>query len=222
MTIPSHAHISRPVRTTSPGRKALMSVRSNPRSLCPLPAHRPQSDDRPHAAVRGGAGDDNVQVAGSVAAAVQLYGETGNDRLHGGAGDDIIVGGDGDDLLLGGSGRDLMVGGRGADAVVGNADGDLLIAGFTDYDNDPLSLLALQGVWVDPGLSDGQRTASLRDAALRDGVHLGTATVGRDASADHLAGAEGYDWFWYDPTRDRATLVKDEAAEAETDPTSPA
>src|SRR5262249_33915227 len=76
-----------------------------------------------------GAGNDEVQVAGSIALPAWLYGGAGNDRLKGGAGDDVLLGDGGDDLLVGGSGRDLLVGGTGADRIVGNADDDVLIAG---------------------------------------------------------------------------------------------
>src|SRR5207302_3563963 len=78
--------------------------------------------------VYGQAGDDDIQVAGSIANPAWLYGGGGNDRLKGGAGDDVLLGGDGDDLLVGGDGRDLMIGGRGADRLVGNAGDDILLA----------------------------------------------------------------------------------------------
>src|SRR4030095_8391552 len=81
-------------------------------------------------AIFGLAGDDDLELAGSIAQHACLDGGTGNDRLKGGAGDDILLGRDGDDLLVGGSGRDLLIGGSGADRLVGNADDDILIAGF--------------------------------------------------------------------------------------------
>src|SRR5262249_17766465 len=77
------------------------------------------------------AGDDDIQVAGTVTLSAWLYGGAGNDRLKGGAGNDVLLGGDGDDKLLGGQGRDLLIGGAGADRVIGNADEDILIAGTT-------------------------------------------------------------------------------------------
>src|SRR5262249_12703085 len=76
--------------------------------------------------VYGQAGDDDIEVAGSVNLPAWLFGDAGNDTLKGGAGHDVLLGGAGEDLLLGGSGRDLLVGGIGADRLVGNAGDDIL------------------------------------------------------------------------------------------------
>src|SRR5262249_6364603 len=65
--------------------------------------------------VYGQAGDDNIQVAGSITTSAWLFGGAGNDQLKGGAGNDVLVGGAGDDMLIGGQGRDLLIGGFGAD-----------------------------------------------------------------------------------------------------------
>lgn len=157
------------------------------------------------------AGDDDVSVSGSIGLTAWLYGDAGNDRLKGGAGNDVLLGGDGDDLLFGGQGRDLLIGGKGADRIVGNSDDDILISGFTAYDNNRAALATLMGVWVDPQLSNQQRVASLQDSTLRGGVYLGAATVGDDGSADVLTGNSGLDWFWFDPLHDRATDLHDEA-----------
>src|SRR5205085_4792777 len=116
------------------------------------------------------AGDDDVQVAGSITVPAWLYGGDGNDRLKGGAGDDVLVGGDGDDLLVGGSGRDILIGGRGADRIVGDAGDDILIAGATAYDGDRAALAALHGTWVRDDLTYEQRVAAVGDAGQRGGV----------------------------------------------------
>jgi hypothetical protein len=157
------------------------------------------------------AGNDDVQVAGSITVTAWLYGGDGNDRLKGGGGDNVLVGGDGDDLLVGGPGRDILIGGRGADRIVGNADDDILIAGVTAYDANRAALAAILGVWVDPALTYEQRIASIQDPTLRGGVYLGPATVGNDDAADVLTGSSGQDWFWFDPIRDRVTDLHDEA-----------
>jgi Ca2+-binding RTX toxin-like protein len=85
--------------------------------------------------VTGGAGDDNIQIAGAVPNPAWLYGDAGNDRLNAGNGGSLEIGGDGNDELLGGSGRDVMVGGEGADHLVGNSDDDILVAGLTLQDS---------------------------------------------------------------------------------------
>ena len=84
----------------------------------------------------GQAGNDNIQVAGSISLSAWLYGDAGDDRLKGGGGHDALFGGLGNDLVVGQSGRDMLVGGRGTDRMVGNADDDILIAGYTAFDYD--------------------------------------------------------------------------------------
>src|SRR4029079_11841275 len=54
--------------------------------------------------VTGGAGDDNIQIAGAVGNPAWLYGDAGSDRLNAGNGGSLEIGGDGDDELLGGGG----------------------------------------------------------------------------------------------------------------------
>jgi hypothetical protein len=177
-----------------------------------------------HFLVFGQAGDDTIQVNGSVSQSGWLYGGAGNDRLKGGDGHDVLIGGDGDDLLVGGGGRDLLIGGRGADRIVGNADDDILIAGATSYDDysqaNAAALCAIMDEWT-----------STRDFATRraniSGTGAGTRangnyflttsgpnpTVFDDASADILTGssAEEHDWFFFNSTTDRATDLKDAA-----------
>ena len=63
--------------------------------------------------VTGGAGDDNIQIAGAITNPCWLYGDAGNDRLNAGNGGSLLIGGDGNDQLIGGSGRDVMIGGAG-------------------------------------------------------------------------------------------------------------
>src|SRR5262249_6255327 len=55
----------------------------------------------------GGAGNDDIQLAGAITLRAWLYGDDGNDRLKGGSGPNVILGGAGDDLLVGGSNRDV-------------------------------------------------------------------------------------------------------------------
>src|SRR5262249_58928015 len=80
------------------------------------------------------AGNDDVQVTGSVAASLWLDGGGGDDRLKGGDGHDVLLGGEGDDLLIGGGGRDLLIGGTGDDRLGGNAGGGIPVAGAAASD----------------------------------------------------------------------------------------
>ena len=96
----------------------------------------------------GGAGDDDIQVAGNISLPAWLYGEAGNDRLKGGASNDVLLGGAGDDFLAGDSGRDLLIGGTGADRILGNAGDDILIAGTTDFDANEAALALIMQEWT--------------------------------------------------------------------------
>jgi hypothetical protein len=168
---------------------------------------------RPTCAVMafGQAGNDDLQVAGSIALRAWLYGDDGHDRLKGGAGHDILLGGVGDDLLVGNSGRDLLIGGAGADRIVGNADDDILIAGTTAFDANDQALCAIMDEWTS-GREYAQRCANLRGtgtgtdfANRRNGnVFLmngdefpgAVATVHDDNAEDTLTGSSGQDWFF--------------------------
>src|SRR5439155_9437407 len=84
----------------------------------------------------GGAGDDDIQVAGGISLPAWLYGGDGNDRLKGGAGNNVLEGGNGDETLIGGRGGNLLIGGLGADRIMGNAGDDVLIGGTTAFDSN--------------------------------------------------------------------------------------
>jgi Ca2+-binding RTX toxin-like protein len=162
----------------------------------------------------GQAGDDDIQVAGSIGLPAWLYGGGGKDRLKGGAGHDVLSGGAEDDLLLGGGGRDLLLGGTGADRLIGNADDDILIAGFTTYDDQVAAISALIAEWTSDN-DYATRVSNLRTSFLKtegDG-----ATVFDDGAADVLTGSSGQDWFFAnlnpeDPedVRDRITDLSDD------------
>jgi Ca2+-binding RTX toxin-like protein len=71
--------------------------------------------------IYGQAGNDDMEVAGSVKKSAALFGSGGNDRMNGGAGNDTIFGDAGNDFINGGLGNDLIFGGDGSDVI----DGDL-------------------------------------------------------------------------------------------------
>jgi Ca2+-binding RTX toxin-like protein len=152
----------------------------------------------------GQAGNDDIQVAGSISLSAWLYGGDGNDRLKGGAGNNVLEGGDGDDTLIGGKGRNLLIGGLGADRIIGNAGDDLLISGTTAFDSNQVALAAVLAEW-----------SSQRDYATRIANLIGTGsgpsfsnrlngnyflqpgvTVFDDVSRDQLTGSAGQDWFF--------------------------
>jgi len=170
----------------------------------------------------GQAGDDDIQVAGSIGLSAWLYGDSGNDRVKGGDGPDALFGGLGDDLLLGQSGRDVIFGGRGSDRLVGNADDDILIAGWTlynyDYDRRPEGILrpdheaaisAIMETWLLEADSS-ERAAVIGAASFTYRLVAGETVFDSPEEADVLTGSAGIDWFFFDEDTDRATDLKDE------------
>ncbi len=163
-----------------------------------------------HILAFGLAGDDDIQITGSISRAAWLFGDAGDDRLKGGAGNDILDGGTGADLLVGGSGRDLLIGGAGADRLVGNADDDILIAGVVDFTPTGLSsdeaLCHIMDEWTS-SRSYATRISNLRVGLLA--VDGPSRTLIDDLSEDILTGSAGQDWFLYNANgagvRDRVT-----------------
>lgn len=127
--------------------------------------------------LRGGDGNDTVNVSGSAR----------NNFLLGGAGNDTLTGGNGRDVLVGGNELDLLTGGLGEDIIVG---GRL---------NDE-STLGLQKVMAEWGRTD--RTTSDRITDLQTG---GILAARDDGATDSLFGGTGVDWLigqLADPARD--------------------
>ena len=87
----------------------------------------------------GGAGLTDISVDSAITLSAWLFAGTGNTRLTGGSGNDVLVGGSGTDELIAGSGRDLLIGGGGSSTLEGNGGEDILIAGYTIYDNNAAS-----------------------------------------------------------------------------------
>lgn len=146
----------------------------------------------------GLAGDDQIQVAGSIQLLGWLNGGAGNDRLKGGAGNDILIGGAGDDLLVGGDGRDMLIGGFGADRLVGNANDDILIAGTTAYDDNHEALSKIMEGWTRTDSDFTTRVNHLMTGGGLNGTSLlNDLTVHDDGAPDVLTGSAGQDWFLF-------------------------
>lgn len=161
--------------------------------------------------VYGYAGNDNVQLAGSVPNEAWLYGDSGDDHLNLGSGGGIAFGGDGNDHLLGGNSHDILVGGYGSDRLVGNSQDDILIAAFSVYDDrftSPVHEAAWCAIYHEWNRSDHtyeQRVANVQDGSgtvdrdngpffLNESLPL--PTVFDDDAEDKLTGASGRDWFF--------------------------
>jgi Ca2+-binding RTX toxin-like protein len=142
----------------------------------------------------GGAGDDDIQVAGGLTLSAWLCG---------GAGNNVLVGGAGDDQLLGGGGQNLLIGGLGADTLNRNGGDDLLIAGTTAFDTNEAALAAVLAEWTS-GRDYATRAANLRGTGSgprANGDFFLKAsgpdvTVYNDDAVDVLQEASGTDWFF--------------------------
>jgi len=61
-----------------------------------------------HIVAFGGAGNDDISIAGGLDMNGELWGGAGNDTLRGGKGDDTLIGGAGTDKITGGGGVDVV------------------------------------------------------------------------------------------------------------------
>jgi uncharacterized delta-60 repeat protein len=185
----------------------------------------------------GNGGDDTLQVKGSLAVPIEMYGGAGADKLKGDVFADILVGGAGDDLVVGDVGRDFLIGGEGADKLVGDADDDILIGGTYAQAGRRPATSAILAEWTS-GRTYQQRVDNLRDGSgtatrfnqLRDqdnnlleDFFLSNdrlfKTVYDDFAPDRLTGNAGEDWFFANvdgPVVDKITdLLSSEFSDAD-------
>jgi hypothetical protein len=131
----------------------------------------------------------------------------------GGAGDDVLVGDDGINALVGNGGRDVLIG-RGAvatgiltglgDQLDGGPGEDLLLAGATIYDTDPVGLEAVRTQWTRSDLPDYAAhvhnligLGGLLDPRATPRVFTSNASFG-----NRLVGGADYDLFFGSRARD--------------------
>lgn len=134
--------------------------------------------------VYGGAGDDTIQVGGSVGVVVEIHGGDGNDTIKGGNGGNILLGDAGNDVISGGNSRDVIIGGTGADSLSGLPQDDVLVAGHATT-----NVAAVYTVWTSSD-SYAARVALLATTLLRTDID-----VFDDAAIDTLSGQSGQDYF---------------------------
>lgn len=106
----------------------------------------------------------------------------------------------------------MLIGGTGADRLVGDADDDILIAGYTLYDINQMTLAAVMAEWTSTR-SYSQRVANISSRTIAgaddskfdnranvdyflmaDGANR---TVLDDNAVDLLTGSSGQDWFLF-------------------------
>ncbi len=149
--------------------------------------------------IYGYAGNDDLEIAGGIKKDACLYGFAGNDRIKGGSGSNILVGGDNNDTIIAdtSSGYSLLIGGNGSDRLIGNGAGDILIAGYTDYDNpfslgNQAALCAIGDAWA-TGATNKIPNYNARKAVV-SGLLAGH--VHDDSAYDQLTGSSGLDLFY--------------------------
>lgn len=86
-----------------------------------------------------------------------------------------------------------MIGGFGADNLVGDAGDDILIGGYTSYDNNETALREILGRWEGNG-SYQAREAALQSANFQYRL-IADQSVFDDNAVDELTGSAGSDWF---------------------------
>ncbi len=161
--------------------------------------------------VRGGQGDDRIEVEPGTTVRVTLLGGSGYDHLRGGRGDDRLLGNSAGDKLYGGGGADRVSGGAGRDYIDGGAGADLLGGGAgsdtvyglegddridggegDDYLEGGTGNDRIDGGWGSDVLSGGQGGDVLRGGSGDDTTYAG-------AGADTVDGGRGVDTAFTDP-----------------------
>ncbi len=130
----------------------------------------------------------------------------GNALIGGAAADTIVAGsGTGQNLIIGGAGSDVLKGISGAvdskGKPVGNSGQDLIIGGFTNYDNNLVALTAIIDEWQSP-LPFATRVQDLRTGAgLSQGNRLiADVTVHSDTAVNSITGGKPEaNWLWGQP-----------------------
>jgi hypothetical protein len=124
-------------------------------------------------------------------------------NVIGSSGNDILVG-NGGNVLDGGGGHDLLFAGARASILNGGDGEDLLIGGTTDYDRNPVALMAILAEWArNDGINDDYfaRVANL-SSGTNGAPILNATTVHSNGRANTLGGNAGLDFFFANLDRD--------------------
>ena len=120
--------------------------------------------------VWGDAGDDGIYATDS-RNAVEIFGETGHDRITGGSANDLLDGGDGYDGLWASAGDDVVRGGADNDWLLGCEGNDILLGGAGDdyLDGNVGRDLLVGGLGADHLVGGGDDDLLIADATSYDG-----------------------------------------------------
>src|SRR5262249_52951864 len=142
---------------------------------------------------------NDVLVKATMNSAIVIGGPSDNTiDAHLFAGKTILVGGGGNDTLIGGK-LNILIGGTGSDTLTGNAASDLLIAGYTDYDQNIAALAAIMQEWSRTDIGYNGRVNHILGTTaggLNGSSLFNTSTIHDDGVADTLTGGNALDWFF--------------------------
>jgi predicted metal-binding membrane protein len=140
--------------------------------------------------VYGQGANDHIQVDKQLMLPTFLFAGNGaNVHIEGGGGPTVEVGGSGgNDHLQAGTGRSILIAGQGGGHLQGSGGDDILIGGYTNFDNNLPALEAILAEW------NSGDTYAVRTMAL--GFYFNTTTVHDDGIADLLEGGGGQDWVF--------------------------
>jgi hypothetical protein len=86
------------------------------------------------------------------------------------------------------------------DRLSGAGDDDILIAGSTRYDDDPVALRAVLAEWNRRDLGYAERVDRLQGGVGSGGqVRLDASAVADDGRRDQISSGPGLDWFFASP-----------------------
>jgi Ca2+-binding RTX toxin-like protein len=86
-------------------------------------------------------------VGSAVSNIQNVLGSPYNDVLTGSKYGNVLVGGGGKDTITGGTGTSVLIGGVGTATIHGNSGNDLIVLGYTTFDNNPTALDAIFAEW---------------------------------------------------------------------------
>jgi Ca2+-binding RTX toxin-like protein len=141
-----------------------------------------------HITIRGGGGDDTIEVAPGTKLNLTLLGGTGDDTITGGDGNDIILGLGGTDTIKSRGGNDRVSGGAGRDYIDGGTGDDILSGGMGDD--------TVYGMDGNDRISGGEGKDYLEGA-------VGNDTIDGDAGDDMISGGRGDDTISGDAGSDK-------------------
>ena len=131
----------------------------------------------------------------------------GNALIGGPVADTIIAGsGTGQNLIIGGAGADVVKGTSGAvdskGNPVGNSGQDIVIGGFTNYDNNLVALASILDEWQSPTSFDTRVQHLRTGGGLNQGnVLVADVTVHTDGAANAITGGKPErNWLWGQPS----------------------